>query len=254
VALDRIDYDARQHEVYAAGRELSAQAAQLWRDTFTRWVDPRRPLAVLDLGCGTGRFTPMLADTFGGPVYGVEPSTGMRRVAEETAGHPAVRYLPGSAEHIPLPDGTCDVVLLFLVLHHVGDRPAAAREIRRVLRPGGRVLVRSTFVDRLPELLWHRYFPGARAIEQRLFPSYPETVELFTAAGLRVAALDRIRVQVAPNLAEYARRLELRAISVFEYLTEDEIQRGFAELRAAVAADREPGPVVPDSALLVLAG
>jgi ubiquinone/menaquinone biosynthesis C-methylase UbiE len=252
VGLDRVNYDAHQHAVYAEGRALSAQAAQLWRDTFIRWADARRPLTVLDVGSGTGRFTPMLADTFGGPVYGVEPSTRMRQVAEESAGHADVRYLAGSAEHLPLPDGTCDLVLLFLVLQHVGDRPAAAREVRRVLRPGGRVLIRSTFADRPPDLLWHRYFPRARVIEQQLFPSYPETVELFSAAGLRVVALDRVREQMAPGLAAYARRLELRAISIFEYLTEDEIQRGFAELRAAVAAGRMPGPVESDCDLLVL--
>jgi SAM-dependent methyltransferase len=82
VGLDKANYDACQHAVYVEGRALSAQAAQLWRVTFTRWADPRRPLAVLDLGSGTGRFAPMLADTFGGPVYGVEPSTRMRQMAE----------------------------------------------------------------------------------------------------------------------------------------------------------------------------
>ena len=61
----------------------------------------------------------------------------------------------------------------------------------------------------------------------------------------------------SPNvraLAAYARRLELRAISVFEYLTEEEIQRGFAELRAAVDAERQPRLVESDCDLLVLGG
>jgi ubiquinone/menaquinone biosynthesis C-methylase UbiE len=247
--LDKVDYDDHQHAVYVKGRALTDESAQLWRDTFARWAPPQRPLTVLDLGSGTGRFTPMLADIFGGPAYGVEPSARMRGVA---AGHPGVSYLPGSAERIPLADGTCDLVVLFLVLQHVADRPAAAREVRRVLRPGGRVLVRSTFADRMPELVWHRYFPRARAIEQELFPSHAETEALFTAAGLRVVALDRVRDQVAPSLAAYARRLELRAISVFEYLTEDEIERGFAALRAAVEADPGVDPVEVDADLLVL--
>src|SRR5438270_12436528 len=194
--LDKVDYDERQHAVYVQGRALTAESARLGRDTFARWAPPHRPLTVLDLGSGTGRFTPMLADTFAGPTYGVEPSTRMREVA---AGHPGVAYLPGSAERIPLGDGTCDLVVLFLVLQHVADRPAAAREVRRVLRPGGRVLIRSTFADRMPDLVWHRYFPRARAIEQELFPTHRETEALFSAAGLRMVALDRVREQVAPN-------------------------------------------------------
>ena len=101
MGLDKVDYDDRQHAVYARGR----------------------PLTVLDLGSGTGRFTPMLADTFGGPTYGVEPSARMRQVA---AGHPGVSYLPGSAERIPLGDGTCDLVVMFLMLQHCGPSPSSS--------------------------------------------------------------------------------------------------------------------------------
>jgi SAM-dependent methyltransferase len=203
----------------------------------------------LDLGSGTGRFTRVLADTFGGPAYGVEPSVRMREQAEP---HPGVHYLAGSAEAIPLPDRSCDVILLFLVLHHVTDRPAAAAEIRRVLRPDGRLLIRSTFSDRLHDPLWHRFFPGARAIEEQMFPTVAEVTEVFEAAGLAVVGLDRVRETLAPGLAAYAERLRLRAISVFEHLTEDEIERGFADLDRAVAAGDSPGPVTTDCDLLVL--
>ena len=78
-----IDYDGRQSAVYAKGRALAPRVVGEWMDAFTRNAPVTRPLAVLDLGSGTGRFTPALARTFGGPVYGVEPSAGMRRVALE---------------------------------------------------------------------------------------------------------------------------------------------------------------------------
>jgi ubiquinone/menaquinone biosynthesis C-methylase UbiE len=154
--LERIDYDARQHAVYAAGRALSEEMRRVWIDAFSKWANPRRPLTVLDLGSGTGRFTPALAEAFGGPVYGVEPSERMRQVAEQTGPRPGVHYLAGSAESIPLPDEACDLVLMFLAFHHVRDRRAAVAEIRRVVRPGARMLLRSTFSDRMPDLLWHR--------------------------------------------------------------------------------------------------
>ena len=140
-------------------------------------------------------------------------------------------------------------MLLFLVLQHVTDRPAAAAEIRRVLRPGGRLLVRSTFADRLPDLTWHRYFPGARAVERRMFPTLQETMDLFE---LPVVGLDKVRERLAPGLRAYAARLELRAISVFEHLTDAEIEAGFAALRTAAAAETVPVPIEEDSDLLVL--
>jgi ubiquinone/menaquinone biosynthesis C-methylase UbiE len=78
---ERIDYDGRQSTVYAKGRALSPEVIASWMAAFTRHAPTRRPLSVLDLGSGTGRFTPALADTFGGPVYGVEPSAGLRSAA-----------------------------------------------------------------------------------------------------------------------------------------------------------------------------
>jgi ubiquinone/menaquinone biosynthesis C-methylase UbiE len=107
VSLRRIDYDEQQHAVYARGRALSPEVIAAWMTAFARHAGPRRPLTVLDLGSGTGRFTPALAQTFGGPVYGVEPSARMRAVAEESARHNNVTYLAGSAAlHRNFPSST----------------------------------------------------------------------------------------------------------------------------------------------------
>jgi ubiquinone/menaquinone biosynthesis C-methylase UbiE len=251
-----IDYDQQQFAVYAQGRALAPEAIDAWMQAFARHAGPQRPLSVLDLGSGTGRFTPALADTFGGPVHGVEPAGQMRAIAEASARHPRVTYLDGAAERIPLPDGSCDLVLMYLSFHHVRDREAAAREIARVLRPSaaGQVLVRSTFSDRMPSLLWHRYFPVARAIEETVFPSVDEVERIFAAVGLQRLALEPVRHRMAASLAEYAARLRLRAISTFEHLTEDEIAEGFAALERDAAAETEPRPVEEDCDLLVLGG
>jgi ubiquinone/menaquinone biosynthesis C-methylase UbiE len=250
--MQPVDYDKHQAQVYARGRSISPQAVGAWMAAFARRAAAHRPLTVLDLGSGTGRFTPALADTFGGPIYGVEPSARMRAVAHRTAVHQDVHYVGGCAERIPLADGSCDLVLMYLVLHHVRDRPAAAAEIARVLRSGGRLLVRSTFSDRLPDLLWHRYFPSARGVEKLLFPTTTEVLHVFGAAGLAYVGLDQIRHRFADSLGEYAARLRLRAISVFEYLPEPEIERGFAALDADVVREATPQPVEDDCDLLVL--
>lgn len=250
--LKKLDYDERQHAVYVQGRSVSQASVAAWMRAFAAHLPARRPLTVVDLGSGTGRFTPALADEFGGPVYGVEPSRKMRDIASDNARHTAVTYLAGSAEQIPLPDNGCDVVLMFLSLHHVQDRSTAAAEIARVLRPDGRLLIRSTFSDRMPELKWHQFFPRARAIEQAIFPSVRDVEDLFSEVGLRHVALEAIREQYASSLAESASRLRLRAISTFEHLTDVEIAKGFAALDQAVAAETTPQSVVGMSDLLVL--
>src|ERR1700683_1584587 len=103
--MRRVDYDERLHAVYAKGRQMPAATLQQWMTAFSHRLPGRRPLAMLDLGCGIGRLTPALAETFGGPVVGVEPSEKMVTQACSNAAHPGVSYLAGSAESIPLSAG-----------------------------------------------------------------------------------------------------------------------------------------------------
>src|SRR4051812_31904079 len=164
--LAPVDYDRVQHQTYARGRALPAEAIQHNMATFGAHLPGRRPLTGVDLGSGTGRFTPALAEAFGGPVYGVEPADGMRHAAEAGGRHERVSYLAGRAEAIPLADDTADFVLMFLSWHHVTDKPAAAREIARVLKPTGRLILRGTFRDRIPDHWWRSYFPRSWDIER----------------------------------------------------------------------------------------
>lgn len=244
-----VDYDDRQHRSYRLARAMPAESQAIWAEALARRAPETRPLRVLDLGSGTGRMTPLLAETFGGPVVGVEPFDRMRDQAE-AAPHPAsVRYLAGRAEAIPLEDGACDLVVMFLSLHHVRDRPAAAQEIRRVLALGGRVLIRSTFADRMPEIEWHQWFDGAREAELKMFPTTGEVEAMFGAVGLEQLALDVVRERYADSLAEQAERLRTRSISTFEHLGEATILEGFKRLDAAVARDTGE-PVYGDGDLL----
>lgn len=251
-ALQPVDYDDSQHRHYHRARPLSEAAEALWMEAFARQSPARRPLSVVDLGSGTGRFSPPLARTFGGPVVGVEPSARMREVAARENAHAGVAYVEGSAEAIPLGDGWADMIVMVLSIQHVRDRTAGGQEIARVLKPEGRLLVRSVFSDRMPEIDWHAFFPSARAVEMAMFPTTAEVEAMFAPHGLRRLDLVTVREPMAASLAEAAERLKLRSISTFEHLSEAEITEGFARMDAAVAAETEPVPSFNDSDLMVL--
>lgn len=252
MTLKRVDYDEGQHAVYARGRRMAPEARARWIERFAAHLPPRRPLSLVDLGSGVGRLTPALAEAFGGPVFGVEPSRRMREIAGETASHPAVRYLKGEAAAMPLPDASADAVLMFLSFHHVPDRAAGAAEIARVLKPGGRLLIRSPFADRMTGGWWQSFFPRALEIEKQMFPTLAEVTGVFAAVGLTPLALESVTEVYAANETEAAEKLRLRAISTFEHMSEAEIEEGFARLDAHLARGADASPSTGQSDLLVM--
>ncbi|WP_022923230.1 class I SAM-dependent methyltransferase [Serinicoccus marinus] len=101
---------------------------------------PWRGRVLLDLGCGSGFWLPRYRDA--GEVIGVEPDVNLLDLAR--ARRAPARVLHGSAEHIPLPDGSVDVVharFAYFFPHPSFDPTPGLVEVSRVLRPGGRLVV-----------------------------------------------------------------------------------------------------------------
>lgn len=240
--MRRIDYDTEQYQNYARGRALAERQLETWISAFAALLPARRPLAGLDVGAGTGRFTPALAQAFG-PVTGVEPSIRMREVAQTQSRHRDVRYLAGSAEHLPVPSAGADYVLMFCSWHHVEHKPQAVSELARVLKPGGRLLLRSNFSDHHPRPWWLEHFPRGFEADAALFQPLHEVVELFTSAGWRVASFGFVTEPSSGTCADMLERLRLRTLSLFAQLRPDEIDAGLRSLEQAVAAD--PGAPAP---------
>jgi SAM-dependent methyltransferase len=115
---------------YAEHRPDYADAAIGWALEPVRL---REPLRVVDVGAGTGKLTAALA-RLGAEVTAVEPDP--RMLAQLRVELPSVHSVPGSAEQIPLPDGSVDAVVAGQAMHWF-DLGRAMPEIARVLVPGG---------------------------------------------------------------------------------------------------------------------
>jgi len=119
-------------EAYERGRpEYPTEALH----TFVRSLGLSAGCTVVELGAGTGKFTKLLLSTQV-KLIAVEPVEGMRRKFSEIL--PGVEVLGGTAEAIPLPAASVDVVIAAQAFHWF-EGYAALREIHRVLKPGGRV-------------------------------------------------------------------------------------------------------------------
>jgi ubiquinone/menaquinone biosynthesis C-methylase UbiE len=129
---------------YDAGRSLGPEAVEAWAHVARPFVATAGGGRVLDLGAGTGRFSGHLAEWSGAAVIAVEPAAAMAGQARAKR-MPGVSVVVGAGEAIPFPDRTVAVAWLSQVVHHIDDLPQAAAELARVLRPGGRLLIRGEF-------------------------------------------------------------------------------------------------------------
>ena len=174
---------------------------------FAAAADLSEGQTVLDVGCGPGALTGVLADRVGNQaVSAVDPSPSF--VAECAAGHPGVDVRFGRAEAIPFTDATFDRALAQLVLHFVSDPALAARELHRVLRPGG--LVAACVWDGTDgvHMLGH-FFAAARAVGAEIpeeattmpFSRSGEIVDLFAQAGF--ATLTETTMTVSTRYSDF---------------------------------------------------
>jgi SAM-dependent methyltransferase len=254
--MARVDYD-RMAPDYVAGRALPPDGMAPWRDAIAPWLpaEGRGRSPVLDLGAGTGQFAAAMAGWFGVEVVAVEPSGGMRAEAARAHPHPAVGWVAGVAERLPLRDASCALAWVSTVLHHLDDLDMAATELGRVLRPGGPVLVRQAFPGRMDEVnLYTRFFPAAGAwlVEGGGLPSVERVAAAFGAAGFRVERLRKVAQVSAPSLAAYRDKVRSRADTGLRLLPDDQFAAGLAALDRAVEAETVAAPVVDRLDLLVL--
>jgi SAM-dependent methyltransferase len=254
--MARVDYD-RMAADYAEGRVLPLEGMEPWRGAIREWLPAVRDRwsPVLDLGAGTGQFAAAIAGWFGVEVVAVEPSGGMRGQAARAHPHPGVRWVAGVAERVPLGNGVCAWAWVSTVVHHLDDLEGAAAELRRVLRPEGRVLVRQAFPGRMGAItLYERFFPGAgRAlVASGGLPTVEGVSAAFAGAGFRTEALRSVAQVSAPSLAAYRDKVRLRADTGLRLLPDEQFAAGLAALDRAVEAETSPAPVVDRLDLLVL--
>ncbi len=139
---------------------------------------------LLDVACGPGNFTAPLAEQLpdGGVAVGFDISEPMLTRAVVDNGTARTCYVRGDARRLPFTDATFDAVCCFGALYLVPEPFRVAREMVRVLRPGGRIAVLTSYAPDAPPI---RYVlgTGARVIGLTMFDRHA-FIDLFASAGL----------------------------------------------------------------------
>ena len=196
------DYDTFA-EAYAAENETSLLNAYYERPATLTLAGDVAGRRILDAGCGSGPLSAALRDR-GAVVTGLDSSAGMLELARRRLGDDADLHLADLGHPLPFPDGAFDDVVASLVLHYLEDWTAPLAELRRVLRPGGRLIASVDHPLQGHPLVrpgadyWATYQHDVEvttASGQSFVLTYwhrplPAMIRAFIAAGFRIAAID----------------------------------------------------------------
>lgn len=203
------DYDSFA-ESYAAQNETSLVNAWIERPAMLSLAGDVAGRRILDAGCGAGPLSAALRDR-GALVTGLDSSAGMLELARRRLGAEADLHVGDLSDPLPFADGAFDDAVASLVLHYLEDWGPTLTEMRRVLRPGGRLIasVQHPFVDYMvqdprPDYFattdysdeWS-YLVGRPAPMRFWRRSLQAMTGAFTAAGFRLAVLSEPTVDPA---------------------------------------------------------
>jgi ubiquinone/menaquinone biosynthesis C-methylase UbiE len=225
-----MDYDKTEiATTYDKARALAPETLRLWQDLLSVHIERAEMSLVIDLGCGTGRFSELLAAHFGVQVIGIDPSQTMLDQARRKPTTANVIYRKGSAEALPLPDCCADLAFMSMVYHHLSDPTAVARECHRVLRQGGYACIRNG--TRESDFPHRHFFPALEVLIDSDLPARGDIESVFTTGGFALLVHQVVTQVTAPDWPTFIEKSALRADSFLARLSDDDFRQGMAALR-----------------------
>lgn len=242
-----MDYDKTNiAAVYDSARGYNPEILQQWLDLFSAYVPKDGVSRIVDLGCGTGRFSEPLSVHFEADVIGLDPSEKMLEETRKKVFRRGVDCKQASGETLPVEDSSTDMVFMSMVFHHLRDPRRTARECYRVLRQRGCVCLRNGTVDAIETFPYLKFFPTIRSVIEEQLPTRDRVRSTFEEAGFHMIADRVVRHQNSADWVSFAEKLSLRSDSFLARIPDDEFDAGIAALRR-FARNAKPGrPVIED--------
>ena len=236
IAARNMEYDDTDIPAsYDRGRNHGPEVLDLWMKVVSSHVKGQRINTILDLGCGTGRFSDALAVHFDAEVIGIDPSKKMLEQARRKLSDRRIRYELGRGESIPLPSNSVDLVFMSMIFHHFENPILAASECSRVLRSRATAFLRAGTRERISSYPYVDFFPESQPILEECLPTHTLVLEVFEKAGFCTVTSEVVTQEIAQSYDAYAEKLAAGADSVLASLSRSEFAAGMQALRSYAA-------------------
>jgi ubiquinone/menaquinone biosynthesis C-methylase UbiE len=191
-------------------------------------LGPRKRL--LDLGCGTGRWTIPLVKRTGCEAVGLDSSREMLQKAREKDSEGLVEWIEGDVERLRFEPNSFDCALMVLMMHHLEDHLATFQGVHRALRPGGVFLIRQGTLEQIINDPLHRFFPEAVTIDRKRTPFRCEVETWLVKAGFQDVRAEAFTQHTYATNMRLLEEFQKRVCSAVRMLDEDAYEAGMARL------------------------
>jgi len=199
---EMITFYPQEYDPYATAPQDEPSSISRLDRSYGDWKRVRAVMAarpqgqrLLDLGCATGNFLHMMQRSSQWQVKGVDPSPEATRYARERRG---LDVFTGELTEARYPDGYFDVVTLWQVIEHLHDPKGTLSEIRRILKPGGLLLISTPNLQSWDARLFGRYWAGLDAPRHLYVFSSQTLGRLLNATGFRVDGMYNLNQYYSP--------------------------------------------------------
>ena len=232
-----------KYDNIGAGYNSTRQADPYLTERLFSLLRPQSDKLYLDIGCGTGNYTCVLADK-GLSFVGVEPSKKMLNEAKSR--NLSIKWLDGTAEQIPADDKTIDGIIAILTIHHWTDIRKAFGELNRVLEDKGRIVIFTSTPEQMKGYWLNHYFP--KMLHSSIFqmPSLDAIQNAADETKLKISIIEKYFIKddlkdcflyIGKNNPDRYFDQQIRdGISSFTSLANiDEVEQGLTKLRSDIA-------------------
>lgn len=223
--MSKSDSDQLKPEAYTRLRGCSPTLCR----SVAEWLPISAQDRVLDLGCGPGENTALIAALSGAKVEGLDLDSERIQFAQHS--HPAITFHQANAEDLAFGDRAFNVVTMMLSIQRFVHRSSVLHQVWRVLASGGRIGIATVSPEQLAARPDFRHFPMALEMECERFPSIATLKEELATHGFSDIESRPFMEVIRPLDATFVRWLEGFPFTVLRKIPEHEFQSGLQTIR-----------------------
>ena len=216
------------------GRTLSEQNTAMWLNRIANLSGGSKGTRVLDIGCGTGRFSIPMTTRPGFDVTGADSSADRLARAKQKDSDAKVNLILVDASRLTFPDESFDVVFMSHLLHHVDSPLTVLTECCRVLIPSGVIIIRYGAMNQIRNDVEHTFFPQVTEIDEPRTPTRELTEKWLFDTGFTNLSSEEIIQKTYQSGTAHLDAARAKSTSVLSMISEVSFQTGIQHLEEYV--------------------